>query len=58
MDENLAIFVDIKLLNGEVIERADDVRRAFEAATDVSLPLHRVRYVMRHLLDLRYTKIV
>ncbi len=33
IDENLASFVDTKLLNGEVIERADDVRREFEAAT-------------------------
>ena len=50
--------MDIKLLNGEVIERADDVRRDFEAATGVSLKVHRVRWVMRDLLDLRYTKIV
>ena len=50
--------MDIKLLNGEVIERADDVRRDFEATTGVSLKVHRVRWVMRHLLDLSYTKIV
>lgn len=50
--------MDIKLLNGEVIERADDVRRDFEAATGVSLNVNRVRWVMHHLLDLRYTKII
>ena len=57
-DESLAIYVDAKLLNGEVIERADDVRRDFEAATGVSLKVNRVRWVMHHLLDLRYTKII
>ena len=31
---------------------------SYESATGVSLPLHRVRDVMRNLLDLRYTKIV
>ena len=28
-DESLAIFVETKLLNGEVLQRADDIRKDF-----------------------------
>ena len=32
-DESLACFVDTKLQNGEVLQRADDIRRDYEAST-------------------------
>ena len=46
-DESLAIYVDNKLFNGEMIERALDIQMSYKVATGVSLPLHRIRKVMR-----------
>ena len=57
-DESLAIFVDEKLRNREMIERAEDVMRQFEESSGIKVKLHRVRQVMRDLLNLRYNKIV
>ena len=34
-DEELAIFVETKLLNGEVIQRADDIRKDFYASKGI-----------------------
>ena len=47
-----------KLRNGEMVERAEDVKIQFEKSGGGVVKLHRVRQVMRDLLDLRYTKIV
>ena len=58
LDEQLANFVETKLLNGELIEKADDIRTAFEADTGIKVKVYRVRRVMRELLELRYKKIV
>ena len=58
LDESLAIFIDTKLINGEMIERAADIRRDFELNTGIKLKVHRVRKVMHDLLNLRYKKIV
>ena len=57
-NESLACFVDTKLQNGEVLQRADDIRRDYEASTGTSMKVHRVQQVMRDLNDLRYKKIV
>ena len=43
LDEDLTIFVDLKLLNGDVLMKADDIRREYEASTGVSLKVWRVR---------------
>ena len=57
-DESLAVFVDEKLKNGEMIQRAEDIMRQFEESSGIKVKLHRVRQVMRDLLNLRYNKIV
>ena len=57
-DENLAAFVDEKLNRGELIQRAEDVMTQFEESSGTKVKLHRVRQVMRNLLNLRYNKIV
>ena len=57
-DESLAVFVDEKLRNGEMIQRAEDIMRQFEESSGTKVKLHRVRQVMRDLLNLRYNKIV
>lgn len=57
-DENLAAFVDEKLKRGELIQRAEDVMTEFEESSGTKVKLHRVRQVMRNLLNLRYNKIV
>ena len=36
-DEELANFVEAKLTNGEVIERADDVRLEYEASRGIKV---------------------
>ena len=46
-DEELASFVDDKLRGGELIERADDIRRDYEAATGINVKLQWIRLVMR-----------
>ena len=38
-DEALAEFVDAKLLDGELIERAEDVKRDYEAKAGVQLKI-------------------
>ena len=48
----------MKLLNGEVLRNADDIRREYETSTGVLLKVWMVRKVIRNLLDLHYTKIV
>ena len=58
LDESLAIFVDTKLINGEMIERTADICRGFELNTGIKLKAHRVRKVMHDLVGLRYKKIV
>lgn len=57
-DENLAAFVDEKLNRGELIQRAEDVMTQFEESSGTKVKLHRVRQVLRNLLNLRYNKIV
>ena len=57
-DESLAEFVDEKLKNGEMIQRAEDIMQQFEESSGIKVKLHRVRQVMRDLLNLRYNKIV
>ena len=57
-DESLAEFVDEKLRNGEMIQRAEDIMQQFEESSGIKVKLHRVRQVMRDLLNLRYNKIV
>lgn len=57
-DEDLAQFVEAKLQNREVLQRAEDVRKDFESEKGISFKVHRVRQVMRDLLGLRYNKIV
>ena len=57
-DESLALFVDEKLRNGEMIQRAEDIMQQFEESSGIKVKLHRVRQVMRDLLNLRYYKIV
>ena len=57
-DESLAVFVDEKLRNGEMIQRAEDIMHQFEESSGTKVKLHRVRMVMRNLLNLRYNKIV
>ena len=57
-DESLAEFVDEKLRNGEIIQRAEDIMQQFEESSGIKVKLHRVRQVMRDLLNLRYNKIV
>ena len=57
-DESLAVFVDEKLKNGEMIQRAEDIMRQFEESSGIKVKLHRVRKVMRDLLNLRNNKIV
>ena len=42
MDETLADFVDAKLLRGEMIIRAEDIQRDFEANTGVRMKIYRV----------------
>ena len=36
-DEELASFVEAKLTNGEMIERADDVRTDYEASRGIKV---------------------
>ena len=36
-DEELARFVEAKLINGEVIERAEDVRIEYEASRGIKV---------------------
>jgi len=48
----------MKLLNGEVLKNADEIRREYEASTGVLLKVWMVRKVIHTLLDLHYTKIV
>ena len=57
-DEDLALFVETKLDKGEVLVRADDVRKDFEQENGLSFKVHRVRKVMRERLGLKYNKIV
>ena len=57
-NENLAAFVDEKLNRGELIQRAEDVMTQFEESSGTKVKLHRVRQVLRNLLNLRYNKIV
>ena len=57
-DEKLAAFVEDKLENGEMIERAEDIMNEFEESGGGRVKLYRVRQVMRDLLNLRYNKIV
>ena len=57
-NESLAVFVDEKLRNGEMIQRAEDIMHQFEESSGTKIKLHRVRQVMRDLLNLRYNKIV
>ena len=57
-DETLAAFVDAKLMRGELIVRAEDIQRDFEAKTGLRLKVYRVRRVMHELLGLGYKKIV
>lgn len=42
-DESLAEFVDKKLRNGQMIERAEDIMRQFEESSSIKVKLHRVR---------------
>ena len=57
-DEKLADFVDDKLSNGEMVERAEDIMNQFEESGGGKVKLYKVRQVMRDLLNLRYNKIV
>ena len=57
-DEKLANFIEEKLSQREVIERADDVRKEYEECAGIKVKVWRVRHVMRDLLNLRYNKIV
>ena len=42
-NESLAVFVDEKLRNGEMIQRAEDIMHQFEESSGTKVKLHRVR---------------
>ena len=42
-DESLAVFIDEKLKNGEMIQRAEDIMNQFEESSGTKVKLHRVR---------------
>ena len=50
--------MDEKLKSGELIQRAEDIMTQFEERSGTKMKLHRVRQVMKDLLNLRYNKIV
>ena len=41
-----------------MIQRAEDVKQAYESEQGISLEVHQVRGIMKNLLDLQYNKIV
>ena len=57
-NEDLVGFIEDKLQSGEVVQRAEDVKLAYEAETGISFKVHQIRSVMKDLLGLRYNKIV
>ena len=57
-DETLACYIVKHLEAGMVIERAADLQKSYEVLFGIHFKLHRVRKVMRDLLDMRYKKIV
>lgn len=53
-DESIDSFIDDKLMKGELILRAEDIRRDLEANKGIKVKIHNLRIIMKDLLDLRY----
>ena len=56
--EDLATFVEALVNNGKTIERAADVQQLYKASRNVEVKVETVRHVMRHYLNLRFTKLI